>query len=109
MKSYKVKTHYYVNKKEPTGTCAVLIRNHKRCLLPLLGAATKYPIDHLKENWKVVETSKVLYTTAYFVSTNYDALKKYADHAFEAKKVYSLLIIDVLFQFSIEYMDRKIF
>lgn len=43
-----MKTFYYVNKEEPTGCCGVLIKDNKRCLLPLLGAATKFPIEHLK-------------------------------------------------------------
>ena len=87
MKDYKVKTKYYLHKKKPTGSCAVLLKNHKRCLLPLLGAATECPTEHIKENWKYIEKAKVIYTTAYFVSTNYEALKMVIEHAFKEKKV----------------------
>ncbi len=88
MDKYKVKTHYYVNKEKPTGCCGVLIRDAKRCLLPLLGAATEFPTEHLKSQWKAVEEAKVLYSTAYFVSTNYEALMMVAKHALEANKVF---------------------
>ncbi len=51
MDQYKVKTKYYVHKDKPTGCCGVLLRDAKRCLLPLLGAATCYPTEHLKAEW----------------------------------------------------------
>jgi len=88
MDKYRVKTHYYVNKEKPTGCCGVLLKDTKRCLLPLLGAATEYPIEHLKSCWKTIEEAKCLYSTAYFVSTNYDALMQIAKHALETKKVF---------------------
>ena len=87
MDKYHVETHYYVNKEKPTGCCGVLLRDAKRCLLPLLGAATEYPIEHLKSQWKAVEKAQLLYTTAYFVSTNYEALMMVANHAVESGKV----------------------
>eukprot|EP00826_Nyctotherus_ovalis_P015198 TRINITY_DN142_c0_g1_i3.p1 TRINITY_DN142_c0_g1~~TRINITY_DN142_c0_g1_i3.p1 ORF type:complete len:109 (-),score=40.53 TRINITY_DN142_c0_g1_i3:661-987(-) len=87
MDKYKVKTEYYVNKQEPTGSCVVLLKDNKRCLLPLLGAATGFPTEHIKAHWNIVEEAKLLYSTAYFVSTNYEALQLVINHAFETKKV----------------------
>eukprot|EP00826_Nyctotherus_ovalis_P015199 TRINITY_DN142_c0_g1_i4.p3 TRINITY_DN142_c0_g1~~TRINITY_DN142_c0_g1_i4.p3 ORF type:complete len:107 (-),score=40.57 TRINITY_DN142_c0_g1_i4:171-491(-) len=86
MDKYKVKTEYYVNKQEPTGSCVVLLKDNKRCLLPLLGAATGFPTEHIKAHWNIVEEAKLLYSTAYFVSTNYEALQLVINHAFETKK-----------------------
>jgi sugar/nucleoside kinase (ribokinase family) len=51
MDNYQVKTHYYVNPEKPSGCCGVLLRDAKRCLLPLLGAATIFPTEHLKAQW----------------------------------------------------------
>lgn len=87
MDKYKVKTEYYINNEQPTGSCVVLLKENKRCLLPLLGAATEFPTEHIKAHWKVVEEAKLLYSTAYFVSTNYEALKLVYTHALEKKKV----------------------
>lgn len=87
MDKYKVKTEYYVNKEMSTGSCVVLLNGNKRCLIPSLGAATIFPTEHIKTHWKAVEDAKVLYSTAYFVSTNYEALKLIIDHTFKTKKV----------------------
>ena len=87
MDKYSVKTRYFVNKVKPTGCCGVLLKDTKRLLLPLLGAATEFPTEHLKAQWSVVEEAMLLYTTAYFVSTNNDALMLVAQHALEKKKV----------------------
>lgn len=87
MDKYRVKTEYYVNKEKPTGSCAVLLKDNKRCLVPLLGAATEFPTEHLRTHWGIVEEAKLLYTTAYFVSTNYEALKMIMEHALKTKKV----------------------
>jgi adenosine kinase len=77
-----------VHKDQPTGCCGVLIKDNKRCLLPLLGAATQYPTEHLKKEWKAIENSKLLYTTAYFISTNNEALMMIARHALAENKMF---------------------
>lgn len=68
--------HGYFHKEEgtPTGTCAVLIHNKERTLVANLSACLKYPTEHLKKNLQVLEKASFLYTSAFFITSNYEAL-----------------------------------
>jgi adenosine kinase len=59
---------------EPTGTCAVIVDDKERTLCANLAAACKYSINHLNENIDRLKESKIIYTTSFFITSNYDAL-----------------------------------
>jgi adenosine kinase len=64
----------------------VLVVNKERTLCANLAACLKYPLDHLKENMAVIERSAFLYTSAFFITSNMDALKMYAQYASDNNK-----------------------
>ncbi len=41
----------YRSKTLPTGVCAVLLSEQKRCLIPNLGAACEFPDEFLQREW----------------------------------------------------------
>lgn len=77
---------FHKDRDTPTGTCAVIIINQERTLVANLAACLKYPTEHLKSNFHVLEKSKVLYTSAFFVTSNYESLMEVAKYAAEANK-----------------------
>lgn len=83
-----VNVHGFFHKEEstPTGTCAVLVVNKERSLCANLAACLKYPTEHLVKNMEVVEKAAFLYTSAFFITSNYEALLKYAQFAAEKNK-----------------------
>ena len=78
--------YFHHDESTPTGTCAVIIREKERTLVANLAACLKYPTKHLKDNMSVLERSKVLYTSAFFVTSNYEALMEVAKFAAEKNK-----------------------
>lgn len=80
--------HGYFHKEEgtPTGSCAVLINDTERTLCANLAACLKYPYDHLKKNLQVLEKASFLYTSAFFITSNYDALLEYVQFAADKNK-----------------------
>lgn len=64
-----------------TGACAVLVQNKERSLIADLGACLKYPTEHLTQTLAHLESAKVLYVASFFISSNYEALLKYAEFA----------------------------
>lgn len=59
---------------EVTGTCAVVVVEKERTLCANLAAACKYSIQHLNDNINVLQDSKIIYTSSFFITSNFDAL-----------------------------------
>jgi len=80
--------HGYFHKDEatPTGSCAVLVVKQERTLCANLAACLKYPTDHLKLNLGVLERARMFYTSAFFITSNYEALLMYTKYAAEHDK-----------------------
>jgi len=78
-----VETHYLVDEKVPTGTCAVLITNKERCLTTNLGAANCYKKSHMESEaiQAVVERAKFYYAAGYFLTVSPDSLELIGKHA----------------------------
>lgn len=70
----------------PTGTCAVVVRGKERTLCANLGACLKYPKEHLLDNINAYKNAKLIYTTAFFISSNYEAQIELAKYAAEHNK-----------------------
>ena len=86
LSSTGVHGHFYHDEDTPTGTCAVIVKDLERALCANLGACTKYPIKHLQDNIEIVKKAKVFYTTAFFITSNYEALIEYAKLAVELNR-----------------------
>lgn len=104
----EVGIHGLFHKEEttPTGTCAVIVVNKERALCANLAACLKYPTEHLVNNLQVVEKSAFLYTSAFFITSNYEALQKYAQFAAEKNKPLGYnLSATFLIQFNTEQVN----
>jgi adenosine kinase len=66
-----------------TGKCACVIHEKERALCADLGASMKYKTEHMETNLPLCESTKVMYTTGFFISSNYDALMMAAKYAHE--------------------------
>lgn len=86
VKTNGVNGNFHKDDEAPTGTCAVIVKDLERSLCANLGACTKYPITHLRENMDTVKKAKVIYTTAFFITSNNEALIELATYAAEANK-----------------------
>jgi len=83
-----VQTHYLVDEKEVTGTCAVLIIHKERSLVTNLGAANCYKITHFQtpEIQALVAKTSFFYSTGYFITVSTDTLLALGSHAAEHNK-----------------------
>ena len=68
--------HSYLHRdeSEKTGTCGVVVHNKERSLIANLAACTKYPLSHYEQNVEVFKKAAFIYTTAFFITSNNDAL-----------------------------------
>ena len=80
--------HGYFHKDEstPTGECAVLVHNNERTLCANLAACLKYPTSHLEANMQVLEKAAFMYTSCFFITSNYEAMQKYVQYAADHNK-----------------------
>jgi len=78
--------HFSIDQETPTGSCAVLVHKKERTLCANLAACVKYKVEHLAANLSVLERAAFLYTSAFFITSNYEALVNYARFAAEHNK-----------------------
>ena len=81
-----IHSYFSVDETAPTGSCAVLVHNKERTLCANLAACVKYKSEHLAANLPALEKASFLYTSAFFITSNYDALLNYAHFAAENNK-----------------------
>ena len=77
---------FSIDQETPTGSCAVLVHKKERTLCANLAACVKYRVEHLAANLKALEKAAFLYTSAFFITSNFDALMNYARFAAEHNK-----------------------
>jgi len=87
-----VRPLYVEDEKEPTGTCAVLIKDKERTLIANLAAASTFKLSHLQSEalssvWK---QASFYYVEGYFISPGTDCILELAKHAHESKKTFVL-------------------
>mmetsp|Transcript_78844 Transcript_78844/g.109235 ORF Transcript_78844/g.109235 Transcript_78844/m.109235 type:complete len:162 (-) Transcript_78844:321-806(-) len=70
----------------PTGTCAVVVVGGERALCANIAAAAKYPMSHLENNMAFLEKAKFIYSTSFFITSNFDALIKIGKYCAENDK-----------------------
>lgn len=69
-----------------TGACAVLVKGQDRTLCANISAAGKYDKAHLEANMAVLEQAKYLYTTGFFITSNFEALMHMAKYCNDNNK-----------------------
>lgn len=79
----KIQAKLHKDAETPTGTCACLIIKNERTLCANLAACLKYPLNHLQSHLKDMEEPKFMYSSAFFISSNFEALKLFASFAAE--------------------------
>ena len=103
--------HGYFHKDEqtPTGSCAVLVHHKERTLCANLAACLKYPTAHLEANMSVLDKAAFLYTSCFFITSNYEAMQNYAKFAADHNKPLGLnLSATFLLQFHTEQVNKMI-
>lgn len=81
---------YQYTKKEPTGTCAVLITGNERSLCANLAAATCFSPSHIEEseNKKIIEMAEYIYISGFFLTVSPETILMIAQHALEKNKMF---------------------
>ena len=78
--------YFSIDEETPTGSCAVLVHKKERTLCANLAACVKYRVEHLAANQQALKKAAFLYTSAFFITSNFDALMNYARFAAEHNK-----------------------
>lgn len=78
---------YRYDEKETTGRCGVVITGHSRSMCTDLAAANCYKLEHLKENWNLVEQSKGYFVGGYHLTVCVPAILALAEEAVSKNKV----------------------
>lgn len=73
----------HVDSEQNTGTCACIIMGKERTLCANLAACLKYPTSHLNQHMEDLKNAKLMYSSSFFISSNFEALKKFAMFAAE--------------------------
>lgn len=87
-----LQVRYQVHNELPTGKCAVLITGENRSLVTKLDAANHYTTEHLEaaDNWKMVGSAKVYYSSGFFLTVSPDSMLKVSKHAADNDKIYTM-------------------
>ncbi len=76
-------SNFSIDEETTTGKCACVIHERERALCADLGASMKYKTSHMKENIHQASNAKILYTTGFFITSNFEALMLAAKFAHE--------------------------
>ena len=87
-----VLVHYQRTTEHPTGTCAVLVNGGERSLVANLGAANSFTASHLdsKTSEEIIDRSKIIYISGFFLTVSVDAIMKTATHCVENNKIFCM-------------------
>mmetsp|Transcript_92153 Transcript_92153/g.127037 ORF Transcript_92153/g.127037 Transcript_92153/m.127037 type:complete len:120 (+) Transcript_92153:380-739(+) len=66
--------NFFRDAKTPTGTCAVVIKGKERTLCANIAASACFPMSHLKKNMHFLESASIIYSTSFFITSNFEAL-----------------------------------
>lgn len=78
-----------MNESTPTGTCAVLIKDHERSLIANLSAANKFTPEHLETEAvkAAIAEAQIYYSSGFFLTVSPPAFQAVAAQANAAKKL----------------------
>lgn len=74
----------------PTARCAVVIHEAERALCCAVGASSKYQTSHMTTNLELLDPAKIIYSTGFFIISNYEALLIAAKHAVDNDKIFGV-------------------
>jgi len=99
----------FAESEEPTGTCAVVVVGKERTLCANIGASCKFPMEHLELNMEHLEHADYVYSTGFFITSNFDALIKAGEFCAEKGKPFGFnLSAEFLILFSLEQVLKAI-
>ena len=78
------------DKQHPTGQCAAIVHDKERSLIANLGAALHFPTHHVDEIKSHVSDAKIFYATAFFLTSNPNALFKLLEHQKQRETAFAL-------------------
>ncbi|KAJ6217446.1 hypothetical protein RDWZM_008603 [Blomia tropicalis] len=86
---------YVVHDDQPTGTCACLITDQgkNRSLCAFLDSSQIFSIKNLHDNMDLIQRSKIIYTSGFFITVCFDAQMLLAKHVHDS--------VDKLFTFNL--------
>jgi adenosine kinase len=76
-------TNFSVAEENYTGKCACVIHEKERALCADLGASCAYKTEHMTENISQAASAKIIYTTGFFITSNFEALMTAGRYAHE--------------------------
>ncbi|QIW96166.1 hypothetical protein AMS68_001684 [Peltaster fructicola] len=85
-----LQVRYRYDETAPTGRCGVVITGHNRSMVTDLAAANLYKLEHLKENWDVVQNSKAYFVGGYHLTVCVPAIMALAEEAAKENKPFAL-------------------
>ncbi|RMY77134.1 hypothetical protein D0864_09517, partial [Hortaea werneckii] len=98
---------YRYDEQAATGRCGVVITGHNRSMCTDLAAANCYKLEHLKENWSLVERSKALFVGGYHLTVSVDSIMALCEEAATKNKPFILsLSAPFIPQFFKEPLDK---
>ncbi|KAI7133692.1 hypothetical protein D0869_15282, partial [Hortaea werneckii] len=98
---------YRYDEQAATGRCGVVITGHNRSMCTDLAAANCYKLEHLKENWSLVEKSKALFVGGYHLTVSVDSIMALCEEAATKNKPFILsLSAPFIPQFFKEPLDK---
>lgn len=87
-----VALHVQEDKKTPTGTCAVLIKDRERCLVANLAAANEYKKTHFDTAavQAVVDRAQLVYSAGFFLTVSPDTVHALGAACSEKNKLFAV-------------------
>ena len=87
-----VLAHYLKDSEQPTGTCAVLVKDGERSLIANLGAANHFKPSHLETPLakSIVTSAKFCYIAGFFLTVSVESLEQVAKQFSEQNKVFAM-------------------
>ena len=87
-----LQVRYRYDEEQPTGRCGVIITGKNRSMCTDLAAANHYKIEHLKENWDVVQNSNAYFVGGFHLTVCVPAVMALAEEAAKENKVSTICI-----------------
>jgi adenosine kinase len=82
--------NFSIDEETKTGKCACVVVDKERALCADLGASMKYKTEHMRENIHLAKDAKILYSTGFFITSNFEALMIAAKYAFDNNKPFAI-------------------
>jgi len=73
--------NFYKHADIPTGTCAEIILHNGRSMCTDLGATCQLNMDYIHQNKHCLDGAKIIYTTGFMVSSNFESIMTVAKYA----------------------------